>query len=129
MITAWDVYMITRLDVLNTITTVLFIAFGIVVALWLLMYPIITDLAFGDDNKKSGNCLKKTIIVWLLLAIPTIIVPSTKEACAIYLLPKIVNNEQIQKIPNNFANLLNAKIEEWIKETISDEKKTTKESN
>ena len=53
------------------------------------------------------------IVVWAFI-------PSTKEACAIYLIPKIANNEQVQKIPENALRLLNAKLEEWIDEQIGD---------
>jgi hypothetical protein len=33
--------------------------------------------------------------------------PTTKELVAIYLIPKIVNNEHVQSIPNNIAEAVN----------------------
>ena len=51
------------------------------------------------------------------------LVPSTKEFAAIYLIPKIANNEQVQKVPDNLLKLLNAKLEDWINDVGKKEQK------
>ena len=103
MITAWDVYWITRLDILQGIFAVCaLVSFGC--------------LVFSGIYRTIFAPMLAIFIILVTL------IPSTKEACAIYLIPKIANNEQVQKIPDNFAKLFNVKMEEWIKDTISDEK-------
>ena len=64
-------------------------------------------------------------VIWLaifsvLFLVSVTFIPSTKEACAIYLIPKIANNEDVQKIPANVAKILNAQLEEWIDEQFGE---------
>ena len=57
----------------------------------------------------------KTILVGFILSLMVaVFIPSTKEYVAIYLIPKIVNNEQVQQIPEKAMNILNSKLNEWI---------------
>jgi hypothetical protein len=62
-------------------------------------------------HRKIGNC---TLCVFSCATIILGIVPSTKQAVTIWLVPKMVNavqaNEQMQELPNNILNLAN----EWI---------------
>jgi hypothetical protein len=127
MITAWDIYWITRLDTLN-------VAFHVMLAISVvacMLLPILY-LAFIDFELRSlANVITKFSIP-IVIALIVIggfgwtFTPTTKEACAIYLIPKIANNEQVQKIPNNFAKLLNTKMEEWINNSIADKAENKK---
>jgi len=69
----------------------------------------------------------KKLIVTTIIAIPfwigAILVPTTKEAVAIYMIPKIANNEQVQKLPDNAMKFLNGKLEAWINDMADKEKK------
>jgi hypothetical protein len=57
----------------------------------------------------------KTILVGFILSLMVaVFIPSTKEYVAIYLIPKIVNNEQVQQIPEKAMTILNSKLNEWI---------------
>ena len=51
-------------------------------------------------------------------------VPNTTQMAVIYCLPKIVNNEQVQKIPNKVLDLANNWIDETIKKTTETVDKT-----
>lgn len=64
-----------------------------------------------DSNKLLQTYKKFTIFIAIMWAV-TCLVPSQKEIAAIYIIPKVINNEDISKLPSNLAELAN----EWIKE-------------
>ena len=129
MITSWDIYWITRLDSLSVFfsiagfgTLTIFICF----VSWIVPM-ILNDPWDRDEKEKYWKPYKKSMVwgitVGTICAFIGVFIPTTKEFAAIYLIPKIANNEQMQKIPDNAAKLLNAKLEQWI-----DEKTETKKS-
>ena len=73
---------------------------------------------FGEADKETADILIKKIkplfIVWLIIIIGGLFIPTTKEMAVIYLLPKVAHNEGIQKIPNQALKLLNFKLQEWL---------------
>jgi hypothetical protein len=114
--TGWEVYWFTRLDQIQ----VVFIVITIVLAICLPTAGIIGSIEGNWESIKKwilGGC-------WVLAVsiVCGIFIPNTKQAAVIYLLPKIANNEQVQKVPENFVKLLNTKMEEWMKDTMKEKK-------
>jgi len=129
MITAWEVYWITRLDyMVNTIWFLFLLSFvGLV---WILVMRMI---ALDDRSEYGGirawragyrdafpKYLWRACVPFVILLLGVSLIPDTKHACVIYLLPKVVNNEQVQKMPETFVKLLNTKMEAWINESLSE---------
>ena len=104
MITGWTIYWITRLDSIDAMWAV---GIGICFALGSFMFLL------------SESIIRK---VWIPISIALVFVlllvatPSTKEAIAIYVIPKITNNEDVSQIPSNFAKLINEKLQDWMKD-------------
>lgn len=80
-----------------------------------------SDIEYSNDDKKAafgkftGKCIKGAITVIITAFICTTIVPSKKDAAYIFgigLGLKAMNNEQMQKVPDNAARLINAYLEE-----------------
>lgn len=119
MITSWQLYCLTRLDYIQDSAT-FFALFSFVVAVTASLILLLPDIYDDDDNKKK---CKKVILVSLMLWIPScllsLFIPTTKEMAAILILPKIINKEKAQELPDNLLNLAN----EWIKELSPTEKK------
>lgn len=116
MITSWDIYWITRLDGLNFFVGVIAVI-SIITATTLLIIRIASDDYFPWEHKFIKTWFRPmftAVIVAVMCIVISIFVPSTKEAVAIYMIPKIVNNEQVQKLPDNAMKFLNGKLEEWI---------------
>lgn len=128
MITSWQVYWITRLDgfigllIFFSIVSFIIVAVSCIVAM--IKYSESQDRDWCNSHRENSNRLfllwkKVTLISLPIFIISTLLInliPSTKELAAIYLIPKIVNNEQVQKIPDNALKLLNGKLEQWIKD-------------
>lgn len=127
VISMWDIYWLTRLDGIRDIfgiTLIVIISIGIGV---LCGAPFLIDS--WDKVKKSFKrwaIIGGTISFICMLAL--IFIPTTKEFAAIWLIPKIANNEQIQKIPNNAVLLLNKKMEQWIDAQLAEKPKEEKKN-
>ena len=69
-------------------------------------------------RKSAITGLKYCIPIFLIFNVIYTCLPSTKEMAVIYVLPKIINNKQVQEIPKKFLKLA----DDWIEE-LSPEKK------
>ena len=117
------VYWITRLDMIRVLMIVCTV-FGGGGTLSYIVFWIASKVECEEEARKDRKiykALRPTIYFFFISLMGLTFIPSTKEACAIYLIPKVVNNEEVQKVPNNALKLLNAKLEEWIDEQIGDE--------
>lgn len=75
-------------------------------------------IARDDRDTHLCGVAKKAIAV--LIAIMTIsasigmFIPTTKQAVAIWAVPKIINNEDMQDIANNVPEFINKLLQAWI---------------
>ena len=116
------IYLITRVDNFIIITGVVFII-SIIVALFSIACYYIECEDDDDEKKKIAfSVIKKMIVVIAISAFFIVAVPNSKEIAAIYLIPKIINNENIQKPPDNLLRFLNKKVDEWSKENNGEKK-------
>jgi hypothetical protein len=118
-----DVYWLTRLDAIKGIFTAIGILSIIASMVFLVVGACIRDSWSIDDERIAYE--KKTSMKWIMRAIPSgiaafifismsVLCPTTKEAAVIYILPKVVNNEQVQNIPAKGLKILEAKFDEWL---------------
>lgn len=122
MISAWEVYLFTRLDAVSTAIEVFMILSGIL-AIGLCCFSIaatVEEMNCAATLRKFAKIVSATCLCLIILKVA---VPTTNQFAVIYLLPKIANNEQVQKVPENFVNLLNTKMEAWIADFEKDKKK------
>ena len=116
MITAWDIYWITRLDMVGDMFF-LFSFIGAFAVLGVFMYNnMALEIEGADLFTSCKKCVRIYIVGATILCLATIILPSTKEFVAIYAIPAIVNNEDVQEIPQNTAKFINDKLKEWMDE-------------
>jgi len=114
--------LILRLDAISNTM----IDLSVVVGLFFLVLTIIYISSYNDRKKTFHNAIKSwtklAAILFCVILFLSIIVPNTKQAAIIYCLPKIVNNEHVQSIPDKMLKLsdmsLNEKIEK-IKKPIN----------
>lgn len=81
------------------------------------IYMVIASESFNDNESEFYTKRIKKIV--FRAVIPLIIfisfVPSSKNMAAIILIPKIVNNETVKNIGEKSTDLLQLKLDEWIK--------------
>jgi len=123
------VYMISIVDNLCG----LFIAVNILVGIYIIFMVVLEivgccllaggnkyDIESGEGIKRAVVSEKKRIkiasIILTLSILCSVLIPSSKAIVAIYLVPKIVANEDVRSIPGNTAKLFNKKLLEWMEE-------------
>ena len=117
MITSWDIYWITRLDELNAF-------FGIIGA-FLIMGGLLLHIpgAIDEWGERAKKKLKIGIAIGVVFCLVVSFLPTTKEVCAIYLIPKVANSEKIKGIGGKGLDLMEAKLSEWINDINEKENK------
>jgi membrane-associated HD superfamily phosphohydrolase len=113
MITTWHMYLLTRLDSIVISTVLLFILSCIIIGLSIINWKIEDDSEPEKYPKKTITIFSFILVISLLLSV---VIPDTKTMALIYVIPKIINNEKVQKIPGKILDLANIKLDEWIKE-------------
>jgi hypothetical protein len=66
--------------------------------------------------KRTCKYLRISISIFILALLGLTFVPSTKDVAVIYVLPKIINNENVKALPNEAVLLLRNKMQEWMKD-------------
>ena len=108
MITHWQMYWITRLEGVSLD----FIIIAIVIIMVTLFVAFIA--AIESKFRKQRGWLSLVVIAGVIILFLGLLTPTTKEMAAIIVIPKIVNNPEVQKLPTNLLNLSN----EWIEEKV-----------
>lgn len=131
---AWTIYWILKLDVLGDLCVgtcilsfVSIIGSAYTFFYWKSRKPYYPNEKVEGDGASeyftemkglllsgSKKCLIVCIILFFVSLLPAALLPTTEQACVIYVLPKIANNEHVQEIPNNISKLVNEKLAEWI---------------
>ena len=122
-ITPSFIYWITRLDNIN----VILMTFALISGGGLIMSIVgLINTTYAEDEKGiliSCKCFRISAPILFITILFLTFLPTTKEACAIYIVPKIVNNEGIQNIGKEFYDLAL----DWMKE-LHPNKKNKEES-
>jgi len=115
----WEVYLFTRLD---DIIAALSCAFTISAFFLIAVLIVITACYFEeekDDIKKSALKSSKPIgSLVIVLGFALVAIPNQKEMAAIYIIPKVTHNQQIQTILKTGGDLVEAKFKQWYEETL-----------
>lgn len=117
-ITESMVYWITRLDAIKAVTEGIGVAGVVVMTLFVpLISAAAADLGVidGEVAPTVKKVCKKALPLWivcLFLAIGSIFIPTTKEMCAIKVLPLIVNHADMRGLPKDISELAH----EWLEE-------------
>lgn len=104
-ITASTIYWVTRADNFHGLCLSMGLALSIIGGLICLC-----ELGYMRTHKTYY--ILSVPIIGLFFLLLACFIPSTKTIAAMYVLPKIVNNEQIQQIPSKLLDLSN----EWLEE-------------
>lgn len=110
-ITPSFIYWITRLDGIKAFfgTICVFSAMALII---FIITSVITAANKNDEYRRQIKCLKISLFIFLSTALSVIFTPNTKQACAMYVIPKIINNEKIQEVGKEFYDLAL----DWMKE-------------
>lgn len=83
--------------------------------------------AYDKDYPMLKKISIKLLVISIIFHIVTTIIPTSKQAAMIYVLPKIAKNKDMKQIPANIAKLANEGLKELIKITTDEAKEKIKE--
>jgi len=108
----WVIYWVLILDeIWETCNSIACLLLLFVIAGWI--YYAFCPKKF---KQKCKRCCFWITIIFAIAAMGATFIPKTKQAVLIYVIPKIVNNEQIQQIPDKLLEIANKQLDEWINE-------------
>lgn len=112
MITSWQMYWLTRLDSLIG-ASLPFMILGVLFSVaWVVVKAINIQEQDGAVDKFLSFSKWFVFPILLIGLIGQTLIPSTKDMAAILVAPKILNNSEVQKLPDNILKLAN----EWMEE-------------
>lgn len=77
---------------------------------------IVINLKIWIEDLPKNTKYNGLIIILALSVFLAIFTPNSKTLAAMYLLPKLVESEAVQKIPDKALKVLNLKLDEWVKD-------------
>jgi len=129
VITESTIYWITRLGSVKagiqnsgSVMCVVFIILGVASAI---VYLAGNDFDNEHVSKWGEKWFPRSVLLFLcglLFIIASCFIPTTKEMCAIKVLPIIANNDEVQNLPNRVVELTN----DWLDELSPDNVINTK---
>lgn len=118
----WAIYFISVVDSLCNAFGLLavFTLIGSIISIVFMFMPI---EALGIDTFRRVKCLCKIIIsICIISTLLAIFIPSSKTLAAMYVLPAIAKDEQLQNFAGNSLKALELLSKQWVKDlTPSDE--------
>ena len=97
--TPFQIYLFTRLELINTISGLFSTLFGIVTAILTTMFFLTYDSSlYEKDHKITTRALKLFCPLFIMNLFVYTAVPTQKEMAAIVVLPKIASQQNIDKL-------------------------------
>ena len=118
--TWFEVYLFTRVDTFNTVIAAADSLLSILVAL--LAFCLFAGMPPGYARNEEvvalttirGRLLPITSALLLLSVLLTILVPTSKELAAIYMIPRMYDKVQNSKLPEAVEDVLHAQFMKWL---------------
>lgn len=111
-ITPSFIYWITRLDQFNALTGFASLISFVTAVVFMVIMIVQADASNDKSYHIALRGFKISLSVLAIFSLIHIFIPTTKEACAMYVVPKIVNNEKVQNVSKEFYDLAL----DWMKE-------------
>jgi len=113
MLSPWTVYFITMLDNWRNVCVGVLVVAGIAVFSIAIALPLLIDI-LGKDS--VWRFFKKIVYISIPAVLLLCILPTSKQAAAIYLIPKVVNNERLKGVASDGMKALRLLENKWIQE-------------
>ena len=115
MLSHFEMYLFVMLDSLKCASLVTFIL--LLGSSVMLGVTVATCSSYEKDKHTlMTKWLKRSLMASTLFTLLFVALPNTKQAAAIYLIPKIVNNENVQEIADNSLKGIRVLAEQWLEE-------------
>lgn len=116
-LSAWDIYLVTRMDLLRFFFIAVSVLSALGVAFFGCLWIDVCDSSDGEkETEEKRTWVAKRLMMFLCPLLVgvfgVILTPSTKTLATMIVLPAIVNSEAVQQIPGELTTLAR----EWLQE-------------
>jgi hypothetical protein len=116
--TSITIYLLMQADNLKETISLLF-GISIVILFGVLIASVSTDTSL-EEQKTIAKFRKWVIAVFTSLFVLDTVIPSSKTIAAMYAVPAVVNNEQVQQLPEEILMFVRDFLKEHTKEHKKD---------
>ena len=118
MISRWEIYCLLKLDTMGEFFSSLSVV-SFFIASFLFFIMVVWNV--NEETQTSRPMILKIstpafILMFLFSMVTAVTIPNTKQAVTIWLLPKVVNNENMQNVPERALEILNKKMGMYLKD-------------
>ena len=113
-ISSFMIYLFSLADsIIDCLAIIMFMCVILCIVFCVIFFCNYEDSCYHDkeDQIKKPNTSKKyiksTIIIFIVALFICTIIPTTKTLIAMYTIPPIVNNKQVQQLPENLLKFAN----------------------
>jgi hypothetical protein len=127
MISAWDIYWVMQLDSISAALSWLAISGSLIVGPAALYAAVLRSMPFSDRDAEKGKathslCAKWTPYIAAAFLLATLL-PSTKTAAAMLVIPAVANNEAIQREAGDLYGIAKDALRELAKPDVPESSK------
>lgn len=110
-ITPLTIYLFSLFDKIHSLSAPLLGVMSILMVVTLFMYPVLSveGIYEGFPLKKIVKTISIVFCTGLLI---NIVVPNGKTMVAMYVVPKVVNNESVQQLPGEILDFIRSYLKE-----------------
>lgn len=117
-ISPWLIYWLMQLDsICNFVNFISVIGTIIIMTLFIFRTVWKTRIHYDDDYEVAYNATtlfsKLLCIIVPLFILINVFIPNTKTVASMIIIPPIVNNEQVQQLPNDVLVFIHSIVEEY----------------
>lgn len=109
-VTTSTIYWLTRLDYIQGFFIAVSVLLGAVSITLLVAYFVnkMDSVRFGSDQTVSGKLTAGVFGMALAVTVCSLLVPTTKEAAAMIVVPRLVNSEAVRGLGSDLVDLAHA---------------------
>ena len=118
------IYLIGILDKFHFILGLVLAFLSISFAIYGIFYLVsLMEPSFYEERerlRKNSSIMKRILSILSILLLLKIFVPSTGLLASMYIIPAVVNNENVQNISTNLLGTLESLSQKWMIDVLSD---------
>lgn len=112
VLTGWDVYWITRCDAVSVAAVIVAIAAAFVGVIAGTFGAVLVEDGMKRERATALRLFKPSVFTFAFSLSVAVFIPSTKQACAILVVPAIANNAEVQGLGGDVMEAARA----WLRE-------------
>lgn len=122
IITPFQTYLILQLDSISSTCAFLSVMLGFILGICVLIKLITENDYYLKTPSSIQGIIRKGTFLFCIFVLLAAFLPSSKNMAATIIIQHIVNNQEVQKLPQELLGLLKDLIQEWTSSSLETHK-------